>query len=252
MEKNKNKTQEQTKNAVQAFFTDNDKIVVKSAINDIATIFDARKVQTEEQARFFLNSLNGVNDMFLLPYCRIAYLVREKQLYLKSKSKSFEAWFKNNFNLGKTTASYRARVGELVDESGNKSIFASDTGDFNYTQLLIIVENKISVERVENALENGEISYNMSRKEFEKWAKPAKGINLEEIGGNIDGETTETAETAEMTKTTETTEKDSYNKAVEKCSQYKNACKLIAEMLSKNGEYMDTKAYKPVIKFEKL
>ena len=202
MEKNKNKTQEQPKNAVQAFFTDNDKIVVKSAINDIATIFDARKVQTEEQARFFLNSLNGVNDMFLLPYCRIAYIVKENQLYLKSKSKTFEAWFKNNFNLGKTTASYRARVGELVDETGNHSIFASDTGDFNYTQLLIIVENKISVERVEQALENGEISYNMTRKEFEKWAKPAKGINLEELGG-----TTEATETTETIETTETTEK---------------------------------------------
>lgn len=202
MEKNKNKTQEQ-KNAVQAFFTDNDKVIVKSAINDIATIFDARKVQTEEQARFFLNSLNGVNDMFLLPYCRIAYIVRENQLYLKSKSKTFEAWFKNNFNLGKTTASYRARVGELVDESGNKSIFASDTGDFNYTQLLIIVENKISVERVEQALENGEISYNMTRKEFEKWAKPAKGINLEELGG-----TTETTETTEETETTEKPKKE--------------------------------------------
>ena len=175
-------------------------------LNNVLQLFDCTQVKTENEAKTFLLSLNRVNDTFLLPYCRIAYIVKEKELYKKSKCKTFEAWFKNNFNLGKTTASYRARVGALVTEKGDKTVFASDKGDFTYTQLLKLIELGYNdFDKIEELLDNDIINYNMSVKDITKALKPAEK-DLTNLAGAIDINSNENNESGEKEEKTEKAE----------------------------------------------
>lgn len=175
-------------------------------LNNVLQLFDCTQIKTEAEAKSYLLSLNKVNDTFLLPYCRVAFLVKEKELYKKSKCKTFEAWFKNNFNLGKTTASYRARVGALVTEKGDKTVFASDKGDFSYTQLLKLIELGYNdFDKIEELFDNDIINYNMSVKEIAKALKPTEK-DLSNLDGAIDIDNKESTEKAENNESNEKVE----------------------------------------------
>nr|DAN97769.1 MAG TPA: hypothetical protein [Caudoviricetes sp.] len=213
-------------------------------LNNVLQLFDCTQVKTEAEAKSYLLSLNKVNDTFLLPYCRIAYLVKEKELYKKSKCKTFEAWFKNNFNLGKTTASYRARVGALVTEKGDKTVFASDKGDFNYTQLLKLIELGYNdFDKIEELLDNDIINYNMSVKEIAKALKPAEK-DLSNLNGTININNKESNEKEEKPEKVENVQSVEPLDVARKSALYKKYEPLFAKLVLLSLNNNDEKVIK--------
>lgn len=229
-------------------------------INNVLQLFDCTQVKTEAEAKSYLLSLDKVNDTFLLPYCRIAYLVKEKELYKKSKCKTFEAWFKNNFNLGKTSASYRARVGALVTEKGDKTVFSSDKGDFSYTQLLKLIELGYNdFDKIEQLIDNDIINYNMSVKEIAKALKPAEK-DLSNFDGAIDIDNKENIEKEENNESNEKTENVQQVEALDVARESKlykkyepKFAEIILKALNVNNEKVIELTFKTAIEeFEKV
>ena len=227
-------------------FTKSETLALRDNVNSIVSAFDCTKVNDENTALLFLKTIDGIGEKTLLPYCKIFQKVRDNGYYKQGRSKTFEAWAKNNFDVGKVTASYRARVGEWLDERGNKTLLASENGDFNYTQITLFIENKKTIEDVAEMLKNGVITYDITRKELLKLLKPAKGQDLAELGGSAEV----TEENTENTADEKENEKKIEN--AEKCNQYKRGCRMLASMLVENMAYMDTEKYKVIISFEKI
>lgn len=227
-------------------FTKAETLALRENVNGIVSAFDCTRVNDENTALLFLKTIDGIGERTFLPYCKIFQKVRDNGYYKQGKSKTFEAWAKNNFNVGKVTASYRARVGEWVTDRGDKTILASENGDFNYTQITLFIENKKTPDEVAEMLKNGTITYDITAKALKKLLKPASGQDLAELGGSAEVVEENTENTAD--------EKENEKKIqnAEKCNQYKRGCRMLASMLSENMAYMDTEKYKVVITFEKI
>lgn len=128
------------------------KAMILNAMNDdcakqIQTTFDralpVTAITTPEQAEWFYKTALAFGDKAEYKACRILYRVRNERLFMKGQPpcKSFNEWAVKS-GISKSKANAQAKIGEWIDENGDKDIFAEKRGGlvFNVSALIVLFE----------------------------------------------------------------------------------------------------------------
>ena len=100
-------------------------------------------ITTPEQAEFFYKTALALGDKAEYKACRILYRVRNERLFMKGQTpcKSFNEWAVKS-GISKSKANAQAKIGEWIDENGDKDIFSEKRGGlvFNVSALIVLFE----------------------------------------------------------------------------------------------------------------
>ena len=171
------------------------KAMILSAMNDdtakqVQNTFDKAlpvvAITTPEQAEFFYKTALALGSKAEFKACRILYKVRAERLFLKAATpfKSFNEWAEKS-GISKSKANAQAKIGEWIDENGDKDIFAEKRGGKCFTvSALIVLYEKTNGEKqkVFDLIESGKLNGAQTVEEIKALFKlnPAKEVNAEE------------------------------------------------------------------------
>ena len=170
------------------------KEMILSAMNDntakqVQTTFDKAlpvvAITTPEQAEFFYKTALALGDKAEYKACRILYRVRNERLFMKGQTpcKSFNEWAVKS-GISKSKANAQAKIGEWIDENGDKDIFAEKRGRVFSVSALIVLFEKTNGEKqkVFDLIESGKLDGAMTVEDIKALFKlnPAKEVNAEE------------------------------------------------------------------------
>lgn len=128
------------------------KAMILNAMNDdcakqVQTTFDralpVTAITTPEQAEFFYKTALALGDKAEYKACRIMYRVRNERLFMRGQTpcKSFNEWAVKS-GISKSKANAQAKIGEWIDENGDRDIFAEKRGGrvFSVSALIVLFE----------------------------------------------------------------------------------------------------------------
>lgn len=184
------------------------KAMILSAMNDdtakqVQSTFDKAlpvvAITTPEQAEFFYKTALALGSKAEFKACRILYKVRAERLFLKAATpfKSFNEWAEKS-GISKSKANAQAKIGEWIDENGDKDIFAEKRGGKCFTvSALIVLYEKTNGKReeVEKLIESGKLNGAQTVEEIKTLFKlnPAKEVTATEENATESNATEENA-----------------------------------------------------------
>ena len=202
------------------------KAMILSAMNDdtakqVQNTFDKAlpvvAITTPEQAEFFYKTALALGSKAEFKACRILYKVRAERLFLKAATpfKSFNEWAEKS-GISKSKANAQAKIGEWIDENGDKDIFAEKRGGKCFTvSALIVLYEKTNGKReiVEKLIDDGKLNGALTVDEIKALFKlnPAKEVAATEENAT---ESKATDESATATATATESAKDDKKPAV--------------------------------------
>ena len=170
------------------------KAMILRAMNDntakqVQTTFDKAlpvvAITTPEQAEFFYKTALALGDKAEYKACRILYRVRNERLFMKGQTpcKSFNEWAVKS-GISKSKANAQAKIGEWIDENGDKDIFAEKRGRaFSVSALIVLFEKTNGdKQKVFDLIESGRLDNVKTVDDIKAIFKlnPAKEVNAEE------------------------------------------------------------------------
>ena len=168
--------------------------MILSAMNDntakqVQTTFDKAlpvvAITTPEQAEFFYKTALALGDKAEYKACRILYRVRNERLFMKGQTpcKSFNEWAVKS-GISKSKANAQAKIGEWIDDNGDRDIFAEKRGRAFSVSALIVLFEKTNGEKqkVFDLIESGRLDNVKTVDDIKALFKlnPAKEVSAEE------------------------------------------------------------------------
>ena len=195
--------------------------MILSAMNDntakqVQTTFDKAlpvvAITTPEQAEFFYKTALALGDKAEYKACRIMYRVRNERLFMRGQTpcKSFNEWAIKS-GISKSKANAQAKIGEWIDENGDKDIFAEKRNGrvFSISALIVLFEKTNGdKQKVFDLIEGGRLDNVKTVDDIKALFKlnPSKEVTAEEENAT-DKPATEESATAPATEEKKATEK---------------------------------------------
>ena len=156
-------------------------------------------ITTPEQAEFFYKTALALGDKAEYKACRIMYRVRNERLFMRGQTpcKSFNEWAVKS-GISKSKANAQAKIGEWIDENGDRDIFAEKRGGrvFSVSALIVLFEKTNGEkQKVFDLINAGKLNGALTIEDIKALFKlnPAKEVNAEEENSTYNSSTEENA-----------------------------------------------------------